>query len=195
MRPDGDGGAPVVGPANVGRSLTEAALVFGGETATLTDAAVAAGRVEVGSHGLTLRERRMLAGALDGVDAQLAHAVDRIQGSRPEVALVVVGGAGGLVPGDLPGVSEVIVPADGALANPIGLAIAPAGAQAHRICQNRSEQRDRAVAEAREEAMARAIHAGADPDRVAVVEVAEIPLAYMLDPAIRISVKAAGPRM
>ena len=137
----------------------------------------------------------MLAGALDGVDAQLAHAVDRIQGSRPEVALVVVGGAGGLVPGDLPGVSEVIVPADGALANPIGLAIAPAGAQAHRICQNRSEQRNRAVAEAREEAMTRAIHAGADPDRVAVVEVAEIPLAYMLDPAIRISVKAAGPRM
>ena len=128
VRPDGDGGAPVVGPANVGRSLTEAALVFGGETATLTDAAVAAGRVEVGSHGLTLRERRMLAGALDGVDAQFAHAVDRIQGSRPEVALVVVGGAGGLVPGDLPGVSEVIVPADGALANPIGLAIAPAGA-------------------------------------------------------------------
>ena len=43
--------------------------------------------------------------------------------------------------------------------------------------------------------MARAIHAGADPDRVAVVEVAEIPLAYMLDPAIRIRVKAAGPRM
>ena len=99
------------------------------------------------------------------------------------------------MPGDLPGVSEVIVPADGALANPIGLAIAPAGGQAHRICQNRPEQRDRAVAEAREEAMTRAIHAGADPDRVAVVEVAEIPLAYMLDPAIRISVKAAGPRM
>ena len=49
------------------------------------------------------------------------------------------------------------MPADGALANPIGLAIAPAGAQAHRICQNRPEQRDRAVAEAREEAMTRAI--------------------------------------
>ena len=99
------------------------------------------------------------------------------------------------MPGDLPGVSEVIVPADGAVANAIGLAIAPAGGQADRICQNRPEERSRAVAAAREEALARAIHAGADPDRVAVVEVAEIPLAYMLDPAIRIRVKAAGPRM
>jgi N-methylhydantoinase A/oxoprolinase/acetone carboxylase beta subunit len=195
VRRDDDGGPPVVGPANVGPSLTEAALVFGGETATLTDAAVAAGRVELGSRGLTPRERRALAGVLDGVDAQFAHAVDRIKGSRPEVALVVVGGAGALVPGDLPGVSEVIVPADGAAANAIGLAIAPASGQADRICQNRPEERRRAIAAAREEALARAIHAGADPDRVAVVEVAEIPLAYMLDPAIRIRVKAAGPRM
>jgi len=87
------------------------------------------------------------------------------------------------------------VPADGALANPIGLAIAPAGGQADRICRNRPEERSRAIAAAREEALARAIHAGADPDGVTVVEVAEIPLAYMLDPAIRIRVKAAGPRM
>jgi N-methylhydantoinase A/oxoprolinase/acetone carboxylase beta subunit len=195
VRPDGAGGAPVVGRANVGRSLTEAALVFGGETATLTDAAVAAGRIELGSRGLTLRERRALAGVLDGVDAQFAHAVDRIKGSRPEVALVVVGGAGGLVPGALPGVSEIIVPADGPLANAIGLAIAPAGGEAHRICQNRPDQRNQAIVAAREEAVTRAIHAGADPDRVAVIEVAEIPLTYMLDPAIRIRVKAAGPRM
>ena len=99
-----------------------------------------------------------------------------------------------LVPGDLPGVSDVIVPADGALAGAIGLAIAPAGGQADRICENRPEERRRAVAAARAEAFARAIHAGADPDRVAVVEVDETPLAYMLDPAIRVRVKAMGPR-
>jgi hypothetical protein len=36
------------------------------------------------------------------------------------------------------------------------------------------------------------VQAGADPDAVHVVEVEETPLTYLVDPAIRISVKAAG---
>src|SRR5438552_6550582 len=40
-----------VGPASVGYRLTEEALVFGGHTVTATDAAVAAGIVEIGDPG------------------------------------------------------------------------------------------------------------------------------------------------
>jgi N-methylhydantoinase A/oxoprolinase/acetone carboxylase beta subunit len=190
------GGGTVIAPGAVSASvLAEHALVFGGETATLIDAAVAAGRVALGSRALTLRQRRMLAGALAPVDAQLADAVDRIKGAPHDVALVAVGGASGLVPTDLPGVDEVIVPGDGDVAGAVGLAIAPAGGQADRIFRNRPADRDHAIAAARAEALARAIHAGADPDRVAVVGVNEVPLAYMHDPAIRIRVKAAGPRI
>jgi len=191
------GGGTVVAPgtAIAGSVPDEQALVFGGETATLIDAAVAAGRVVLGSRALTLRQRRTLAGALAPVDAQLADAVDRIKGAPHDVALVAVGGASGLVPSDLPGVDEVIVPGDGDVAGAVGLAIAPAGGQADRIFRNRPADRDHAIAAAREEALARAIHAGADPDRVEVVAVNEVPLAYMHDPAIRIRVKAAGPRI
>jgi len=191
------GGGTVVAPGTMiaGSVLGEQALVFGGETATLIDAAVAAGRVVLGSRALTLRQRRTLAGALAPVDAQLADAVDRIKRAPHDVALVAVGGASGLVPSDLPGVDEVIVPGDGDVAGAVGLAIAPAGGQADRIFRNRPVDRDHAIAAAREEALARAIHAGADPDRVAVVAVNEAPLAYMHDPAIRIRVKAAGPRI
>ena len=191
------GGGTVVAPGTMiaGSVLGEQALVFGGETATLIDAAVAAGRVVLGSRALTLRQRRTLAGALAPVDAQLADAVDRIKRAPHDVALVAVGGASGLVPSDLPGVDEVIVPGDGDVAGAVGLAIAPAGGQADRIFRNRPVDRDHAIAAAREEALARAIHAGADPDRVEVVAVNEVPLAYMHDPAIRIRVKAAGPRI
>jgi len=191
------GGGTVVAPGTMiaGSVLGEQALVFGGETATLIDAAVAAGRVVLGSRALTLRQRRTLAGALAPVDAQLADAVDRIKRAPHDVALVAVGGASGLVPSDLPGVDEVIVPGDGDVAGAVGLAIAPAGGQADRIFRNRPADRDHAIAAAREEALARAIHAGADPDRVEVVAVNEVPLAYMHDPAIRIRVKAAGPRI
>jgi hypothetical protein len=40
--------------------------------------------------------------------------------------------------------------------------------------------------------VARAVHAGADPDAVKIVEVEQVPLTYLLDPAVRIRVKAAG---
>jgi N-methylhydantoinase A/oxoprolinase/acetone carboxylase beta subunit len=194
------GGTVVVPGTNPAAAISgsvrgDQALVFGGETATLIDAAVAGGRVALGSRALTLRERRMLAGALPAVDAQLADAIERIKGVPHDVALVAVGGASGLVPSDLPGVGQVIVPRDGEMANAVGLGIAPAGGQADRIFRNRAADRDRAIAAARDEALARAIHAGADPDRVAVVAVDEVPLAYMHDPAIRIRVKAAGPRI
>ena len=77
------GGGTVIarGTARPGSDLGDQALVFGGETATLIDAAVAAGRVVTGSRALTLRQRRTLAGALAPVDAQLADAVDRIKGA------------------------------------------------------------------------------------------------------------------
>jgi hypothetical protein len=48
---------------------------------------------------------------------------------------------------------------------------------------------------ARAEAVARAIHAGADPDGVQIVEAEELPLTYVLDPPIRITVRAVGPRI
>jgi hypothetical protein len=44
-------------------------------------------------------------------------------------------------------------------------------------------------------AIGRAVVAGADPDRVDVVDVAEEPFPGLLDPAIRIRVRASGPRM
>jgi hypothetical protein len=90
-------------------------------------------------------------------------------------------------------VSEVIRPADRDVAGAIGAAIAPISGQADLICANRPEERRRALREAREAASARAVRAGADPDAVQVVQVDEVPLTYLVDPAIRIRVKAAGP--
>jgi hypothetical protein len=46
--------------------------------------------------------------------------------------------------------------------------------------------------EARGEARERAVAAGADPDTVRIVELEEIPLAYLTSPAVRVRVKAAG---
>jgi hypothetical protein len=49
------------------------------------------------------------------------------------------------------------------------------------------------VGEASEDAIGRAVAAGAAPGAVEIVEIEEIPLSYLTDPAVRIRVKAAGP--
>jgi hypothetical protein len=60
------------------------------------------------------------------------------------------------------------------------------------ICAN-ADKRQAALDQVRAAACAQAVHAGADPAAVTVVQVEEQPLTYLPDPAIRIRVKAAGP--
>ncbi|HWI73619.1 MAG TPA: hydantoinase/oxoprolinase family protein, partial [Baekduia sp.] len=103
---DGERGARV-GPDSVGYRLANAALVFGGATATLTDAAVGAGRAALGDATRIDGKAPMLASGLARSDVLLADAIDRAKIVRGEPPLIVVGGASFLVPDNLPGVSSV----------------------------------------------------------------------------------------
>jgi N-methylhydantoinase A/oxoprolinase/acetone carboxylase beta subunit len=189
-----DGSAAAIGEENVGGGLQEA-LVFGGSTPTLTDAAVAGGRAKLGSHTLSSAQLESLAGVLPLLDRRLADAVERALHAQPAATLVVYGGASLLVPEHLPGISEVMVPTDGDIAGAVGLVVAPAGGRADRICANRPSVRATTLEAARADALARAIHAGANPASVQIVDLEEIPLSYLRDPPIRIRVKALGPRI
>ena len=186
-------GAVDVGPESVGYRLPESALVFGGTTPTLTDAAVAAGRAHLGNAELALARRAELEPALACADAMLAEAIDRVKLARGAQPLIVVGGGSVLVPDELPGVSEVQRPEHFDVANAIGAAIASVSGQVDRIFHAGPGGRRAAVEEACDEARVQAVRAGADPDSIEIVEVEEIPLAYLTNPASRIRVKAAGP--
>ena len=186
-----DGGVRV-GPRSVGYLIQQEALVFGGATPTLTDSAVAAGRAGLGDRGLTARHRRMLARALAQADTMLADAIDRMKTSRDDRPLVAVGGGSILIPDRIPGVSEVIRPEHFDTANAVGAAIASVSGQVDRIFHLGPGGRQVALDEARAEARERAVAAGADPATVQIVEMEEIPLAYLTSPAVRIRVKAAG---
>jgi N-methylhydantoinase A/oxoprolinase/acetone carboxylase beta subunit len=182
-----------VGPQSVGYALPERALVFGGDVPTLTDAAVAGGRVRLGNRppgadgdGLDLER------ALEGSDALIAGAVDRAKTQRGDAPLVVVGGGSFLVPDDMAGVSEVIRPDHYDVANAIGAAIAQVGGRWEEVVRI-DRDRERVIGEACEKAKHRAIAAGADADRVEIVELEEIPLAYHTEPSVRLRVKAVGP--
>jgi hypothetical protein len=115
-----------------------------------------------------------------------------VKTAKGDRALVAVGGGSILLPDGIPGVSEVIRPEHFDAANAIGAAIASVSGQVDRIFQAGSDSRKGALAEACDEAREHAVAAGADPDTVQIVEMEEIPLAYLTTPAVRIRVKAAG---
>jgi N-methylhydantoinase A/oxoprolinase/acetone carboxylase beta subunit len=181
-----------VGPASVGYRLQSEGLIFGGRTPTLTDGAVAGGRAVLGDARLIGQHRRLLEAAVRASDAMLADAIDRVKTAKGDRALVAVGGGSILVPDDLPGVSKVIRPEHFDAANAIGAAIASVSGQVDRIFHMTADGRKAALAEACDEAREHAVVAGADPDSVQIVELEEIPLAYLTAPAVRIRAKAAG---
>jgi N-methylhydantoinase A/oxoprolinase/acetone carboxylase beta subunit len=187
-----DPGGVRLGPRSVGYLLTSQALVFGGTMPTLTDSAVAAGRADLGDAGLTSRHRRLLAQALARADTMLTEAIDRVKTSKEDRALVAVGGGSILVPDRIPGVSEVIRPDHFDTANAVGAAIASVSGQVDRIFHLGPEGRQAALDEACNEASEHAVAAGADPATVTIVELEEIPLAYLTSPSVRIRAKAAG---
>jgi N-methylhydantoinase A/oxoprolinase/acetone carboxylase beta subunit len=187
-----EAGGARIGPQSVGYQLTGEALVFGGRTPTMTDAAVACGRADIGDASLLGRARPLLRRAAQRADAMLAEAIDRVKTSRGDLTLITVGGGSILVPDNIPGVSEVIRPAHFDAANAIGAAIAAVSGQVDRIFHLGTGGRSAALAEASDEAREHAVAAGADPGTVQIVEIEEIPLAYLTTPAVRIRVKAAG---
>jgi N-methylhydantoinase A/oxoprolinase/acetone carboxylase beta subunit len=182
-----------LGPQSVGYRILEEALVFGGSTPTLTDAGVAARRFALGDRSALDHRGPLLAAAIARSDATLADAVDRVKTSREAVTLVAVGGGAPLVPEDLAGTSEVLRPDHSEVANAIGAAIASVSGEVDRVFHPGAGGREAAIAEASSEAIERAVSAGAAREGVEVVEIEEVPLAYLTDPAVRIRVKAGGP--
>jgi N-methylhydantoinase A/oxoprolinase/acetone carboxylase beta subunit len=180
-------------PRRAGDEVAGEALCFGGSTATLTDAAVAAGRAAIGSHAVPAKWAAKLDKWLAESDRLLEAVVDQVRLGADDLPLVIVGGGAPIAPDRFPGVREVIRPPHYEVANAIGAAIAPVSGHAERICASRPDRLAAAVTEASADAVARAIQAGADPSRVEVVDVDEVPLTYLRDPAVRIKVRAVGP--
>ncbi|MGC2295443.1 MAG: hydantoinase/oxoprolinase family protein [Candidatus Dormiibacterota bacterium] len=181
-----------LGPQSVGYRIQQEALAFGGTTTTLTDAAVSAGRADLGTHPIPASFHPLASRALALSDQRLADAIDRVKTSRADCLLIAVGGGSVLLPESLPGVSEIHRPEHFDVANAIGATIAKVSGQVDRIAQIGPGGRDEALRKASEEAREQAILAGADPGKVEIVEIEEIPMAYMTNPALRVRIKAVG---
>jgi N-methylhydantoinase A/oxoprolinase/acetone carboxylase beta subunit len=190
VRADGD---LSIGPDSVGYELTERALVFGGSELTATDVAVAGGLAEIGdADRVASLDGDLVDRAVRLIEREISEAVDRMKTSAGAIPVVVVGGGSILLGDSLPGASEVVKPDHYAVANAIGAAIAQIGGEVDRVFSLAQIPREEALELAKAEATEKAVAAGANADTVHVVDVEEVPLAYLPSNATRIHVKAVG---
>src|SRR5262249_25719460 len=128
--------------------------------------------------------------AVARMHAMLEEGVDRMKTDAREEPLIAVGGGCFLVPERLPGVSEVVHVPHQAVANAVGAAIAQVSGEIDQIFQNLP--REAAIAAARRLAETRAIEAGADGATLQVVDVEDLPLAYLPGNSLRVRVRVVG---
>ena len=90
----------------------------------------------------------------------------------------------------MPGVSQVVRVAHHPVANAVGAAIAQISGELDQVFQNMT--RDAALAEAQRLAEERAVRGGARRESLKVVEVEDIPLAYLPGNSLRTRVRVVG---
>ena len=184
-------GPLTVGPDSVGYRLTSEAIAFGGETLTATDIALAAGNAEIAGTAVVELPEAVLAAADTAVRELLEESIDRMKPNAQPVPVIIVGGGSIIAPEVLDGVSDLIRPDHFGAANAVGAALGEVAGYFEKIYQGVSDRAE-ARKSAGQEAIERAVNAGALRETVEVVSIEEIPVAYTDGQAVQIKARAIG---
>ena len=183
----------VVGPRSVGFRIGSEALIFGGGILTATDVAVAGGMAALGDAkrvaGIDARRAKAALAVMKGM---VEEQIDRMKTSAEGLPVILVGGGSILLPDSLLGASSVIRPEHFEVANAIGAAIAQVSGAVDGVYDTAGRGREKVLEEVKAAAIAEAVKAGADESTTAVVDVEELPLAYLPANTVRFKVKAVG---
>ena len=179
-----------IGPISVGHELPQRAKVFGGDTLTATDLAVAAGRCQVGDTAPP--SIVSIDKLVEILDKMVSDQVARARTSNKAIPVIAVGGGSVMMPSKVDGL-EVISPKHNDLANAVGAAIAQVSGQVSRVVLlNDDIDRDTAIKEVTEEATKIAVKRHADPKSISVLTVSDMPLSYLPGNNLLINVTVVG---
>jgi N-methylhydantoinase A/oxoprolinase/acetone carboxylase beta subunit len=189
-----DAASGSVGPESVGFRLTERALIFGGDTLTLTDVAVAAERIDLGERA---RVAHIGADIIGRVDDHLRNRLSRLLENyeRPgrHLPIILVGGGAPLIKNLLRELGrEALRPSHADVANAYGAAVAQVGGEADLTFSSHSVSRREALDCAEQEAHRRAVQAGASRTSITTVELEDAAFSYLAGDALRVRARAVG---
>ncbi|XP_071963196.1 uncharacterized protein [Antedon mediterranea] len=183
-----------VGPESVGYQLVEEAMVFGGQTLTTTDIAVAGGCDVLGDRKKVEHlKKEEITTVMNRMKEMIEEVVDQMKLSREALPYVLVGGGSILLDekNSLEGATTVIKPPHYQVANAVGAAMSQIGGVHDTIVNLSNISREDAVAEAKRVAINEAVKNGADLSTVKITEIEEVSLTYVHG-CTRIKVKAVG---
>ncbi|RWA14274.1 hypothetical protein EKO27_g784 [Xylaria grammica] len=189
-----DGELFTIGPNSVGYKITKEAMVFGGSTLTATDCAVLL------DENLNIGNRELAKGALNNegltrfkavVKHKLERIIDTMKTSPEDVTVLLVGGGAVIAPDDLKGASKVLKPRWSSVANAIGAAIARVGVVIDTIESTKSETAKELLDKVCNDAIEKAVVAGASRSTAKIVEMDVLPLPYIANKS-RFIARAAG---
>jgi hypothetical protein len=168
---------------------------------TTTDVALASGYAEIDDPQidktrLTHLTSELIQNTISEIIRKVVTCIEKMKTNPDPVTVILVGGGGIIIPPDqysqLAGVSHIIRPQHFQYANAIGAAIAQVSGEVDRIFSLEHQTRTEVINTATKLAITDAVKAGAHPDSIEVVDIDEIPLAYLPGNAVRIRVKTCG---
>jgi N-methylhydantoinase A/oxoprolinase/acetone carboxylase beta subunit len=189
-----DAATGAIGPRSVGYRILQEARVFGGDTLTTSDVAVAAGLIEMGGEGAKARVKdldpALIASSLSRIHAMVADNFDRMKTSAEDVPLIAVGGGAFLIPDHIAGASKVLRVENAGIANALGAAMAQVSGEIDQVFSGLS--REEALAVAERQANDAAVASGARRETLKTLEIDDIPIAYLPGGARRVRVRVIG---
>ncbi|NTI63821.1 hydantoinase/oxoprolinase family protein [Agrobacterium rhizogenes] len=180
-----------IGPRSVGYRILTEARVFGGNTLTTSDIAVAAGLIEMGDRDRVKDlDPTFVRTSLCRIRDMVTDSFDQMKTSAEDVPLIAVGGGAFLIPDKIAGASEVLRVESAGVANALGAAMAQVSGEVDQVFSGLS--RDEALAKAEEGARDAAVASGAGRASLKTLEVEDIPIAYLPGGARRVRVRVIG---
>ena len=160
---------------------------------TATDIAVRLGLTDLGDKSKVSDIPQEVADkALEVIRDLVEDSVDAMKVSNADMDLILVGGGSIILPEKISGAATVRKPEHFGCANAIGSAISKVSGCFEKLMNYDELPREESLEQARKEAMALAVKAGALEDTVEIIEMEDVPLAYYPGNTNRVKVKAAG---
>jgi hypothetical protein len=118
-------------------------------------------------------------------------AVDRMRTSAAPLPVVVVGG-GSILLRERVGDVTVTVPGNFGVANAVGAAMAQVSGEVDRVVSLDGSSREAEIAKVRADAEDKAVRAGANRATLALIDMEDVPVAYLSGNSTRIRVRVVG---
>jgi N-methylhydantoinase A/oxoprolinase/acetone carboxylase beta subunit len=193
-----------IGPESVGHNLVLLGKSFGGPMLTVHDIAVGSNLIEekleiFDTNFVTHQENidklseKLISDAYSKIKKLIETSIDQMKTTAELVPAIFIGGGSIVIPKeDIAGTSEVIQPEHFEVGGAIGTTIAEIGAYAEGIVDLEIENREEAIEKVKEKAKDNLVSAGGIRETAEVIDVEEIPFAYMPGKREKIRIRLKG---